>query len=138
MMAAASKKKLLLVDDHAAYSSILSAALKNQGFDVVSTDDVDRAFTLAETEKPDLILLDIMMPKMGGTEVRAELLKRPATKNIPTIYLTGLRPPRYSAPSKGDGPRASTVRTVGKSDDLKELLDAIRDTFGSQKSTSAS
>ena len=129
MNAAAVKKKILLVDDHPAYSSVLAASLRTQGFDVLSTDDTEKALGLAETEKPNLILLDIMMPQMGGTEVRAELLKRPATKEIPVIFLTGLRQPRFAAtrPKDAAPARPATVRTIGKSDDLKELLEAIRE-----------
>lgn len=127
-MSAASKRKILIVDDHPAYASVLAASLRSRGFEVIVTHEGEKAVSLAEAERPDLALLDIMMPKMGGTEVRAELMKRPATQAIPVIYLTGLRPPQYSKASN-KASRGPVVPTVGKSEDLSELLQAIRQTL---------
>ena len=126
-------QKILIVDDDKNYASVLIDSLKFHGFEATTVQDVDCVLEAAQAFKPDIVLLDIMMPKMAGTEVRSELLKNPATKLTPVIYLTGLRPPRYSPRSKGTANRPTGVRTVGKSGDLRELLDAIRETLEPSK-----
>ncbi len=65
-----------------------------------------------------------MMPNVGGPEVRIELLKDPDTKDIPLIFLTGLRQPR----SKGTS--AAGIKVIGKSNDFRELLEAVREALG--------
>ena len=103
---------------------MLALSLKEAGYEVFVVNDGQSSIQIAKDQKPDLIILDIMMPDVGGTEVRAELIKDPVTKNIPIIFLTGLK-----APAGKEGPRHSAVKKISKSADIKELLKAIRETL---------
>jgi CheY-like chemotaxis protein len=116
-------KKILIVDDFPDYANLLEKSLKIEGFRTIVVHNGEEAIQKAKTEKPDLILLDIMMPGVGGTEVRIELMKDPDTKNIPLLFLTGLRAPQSKKKSTGG------IKVIGKSNDFKELLDAIREVF---------
>lgn len=118
-------KTILIVDDFVDYAKLLDNQLREEGFRTSLANDGENAIRKAKSEKPDLIILDIMMPNLGGTEVRVELLKDPSTKDIPIIFLTGLRSPYSKKTSSIPG-----VKTFGKSTDFKELLDAIRETLG--------
>lgn len=77
--------KILVVDDEKPIADILKFNLEKEGYDVVCAYDGDTAISLAESEKPDLILLDIMLPEKDGYEVCREIRK---TQNMPIIMLT--------------------------------------------------
>lgn len=117
-------QSILVVDDFVEYSNLLQKKLKSEGYAVLSAADAEEGLRVAREKKPDLIVMDIMMPGMGGTEARAELLKDPSTKDIPLIYLTGLRSP-HSKKKLTEG-----VKTIGKSNDIRELVEAIREMLG--------
>ena len=114
--------KILIVDDFKDYVGLLEKRLRSEGFQTTAVYEGASALEKARSEKPDLILLDIMMPEVGGTETRSQLINDPATKNIPIIFLTGLRAPHPSKKPVIDG-----VRVVGKSKDFSELLAAIHE-----------
>ncbi|MBX7255100.1 MAG: response regulator [Candidatus Hydrogenedentes bacterium] len=80
--------KILVVDDEPDTVMLIARALKTEGFDVVSAYDGISAVDLAETERPDLVLLDIMMPMMSGYEVCEQLKANPQTQNIPVLTLS--------------------------------------------------
>ena len=86
------KKNLmvLVVDDDPLITRMYQAKLTLAGFDVVIASDGGEAFSVAEKNKPDLILLDLMMPKINGIEALKILKKSPETKSIPVIILTNL------------------------------------------------
>ncbi|MCD6380195.1 response regulator [bacterium] len=87
----AEKKKILLIDDEEDLCFFLKANLENTGeFDVLVSNTGDTGIKLAQKEKPDLIFLDILMPKMSGDEVAEILLDNPATNKIPIIFLTAM------------------------------------------------
>jgi len=87
----AEKKRILLIDDEKDLCFFLKANLENTGeFDVLVSTRGDKGIELAQTEKPDLILLDILMPGMSGDEVAEVLLENPATAKIPIIFLTAM------------------------------------------------
>ena len=87
----AGKKKILLIDDEKELNFFLKANLENTGeFDVIVSNRGDEGIELAQREKPDLILLDILMPEMSGDEVAEILLDNPATAKIPIIFLTAM------------------------------------------------
>ncbi|MBI4457539.1 response regulator [Candidatus Uhrbacteria bacterium] len=83
-------KKVLIVDDDAFLSGIYATKLEIDGFQVVSARDGEEGLKAAATELPDLILLDVLMPKLDGFEVLKRLKADPATKPIPVIMLTNL------------------------------------------------
>lgn len=86
----AKRKKILIVEDEASLNKTLSEFLESEGFEVASAMDGEQGLELATTISPDLILLDIIIPKKDGYEVLEELKKDDRTKNIPTILLTNL------------------------------------------------
>lgn len=80
--------KILVVDDEPDTVMLIARALKTEGFDVVSAYDGISALDLAESESPDLVLLDIMMPMMSGYEVCEQLKSNPQTQGIPVLCLS--------------------------------------------------
>ena len=64
--------------------------LKTEGFQVVTAKDGEEALQIATESKPNIVLLDIMMPKINGLDVLKKLKEQPETKNIPVIVLTAL------------------------------------------------
>ena len=82
--------KILLVDDSKFLRMAMERALARAGYGVSTAADGECALELARREKPDLILLDMLLPKISGPEVLKALKKDPATKRIAVIVLTGL------------------------------------------------
>jgi CheY-like chemotaxis protein len=87
----AEKKRILLIDDEKDLCFFLKANLENTGeFDVIVSNRGDKGIESAQREKPDLILLDILMPGMSGDEVAEILLENSGTAKIPIIFLTAM------------------------------------------------
>lgn len=84
------KKKLLLVEDDAVLQKALSEFLVTEDFDVVCASDGEDGISKAINEKPDLIILDIILPKKDGYEVIKEVKAFPETKDVPIVLLTNL------------------------------------------------
>lgn len=84
------KKKILVVDDEEDVAKALRVRLKANGYHVVLAFDSVQAFTMANKERPDLIILDIMIPGGGGFVVAERLKQSTATHHIPIIILTGI------------------------------------------------
>lgn len=82
--------KILLIEDEEALQKSLSKTLEMEGFNVINAYNGKTGLELALKEKPDLILLDLILPQMDGFEVLRELKKSPETKNISIIILTNL------------------------------------------------
>ena len=82
------KKKVLMIDDTEEYLLILNEILMEEYKTIIALDGED-GLDVAKTTKPDIILLDVMMPIMDGYEVLTELKKDPALKDIPVILVTG-------------------------------------------------
>jgi two-component system alkaline phosphatase synthesis response regulator PhoP len=80
-------KSILIVDDETDIVELLSYNLKKEGYTVLSATNGKESLQQAES-KPDLLLLDVMMPHLDGFEVLKQLRKNPATENIPVIFLT--------------------------------------------------
>lgn len=77
--------KVLVVDDESSIVNIISYNLKKEGYEVITAEDGEVGLELALSENPDLILLDIMMPKMDGYEVCRKVREK---SNVPIIMLT--------------------------------------------------
>ncbi|NLI16752.1 MAG: response regulator transcription factor [candidate division Zixibacteria bacterium] len=83
------KSKILVIDDEPEITEIIQAFLVNAGYMVKVENSSPAGLETAKTFRPDLILLDIMMPVMDGYEVCAKLKKDPQTMSIPVLFLTG-------------------------------------------------
>ena len=83
-----SRGKVLVVDDEEYIQHILNFSFGAEGYEVVTAADGEEGIRKARSEKPDIIVLDIMMPKMDGYEACKRLKADPHTKNIPVILLT--------------------------------------------------
>ncbi len=84
--------KVLLVDDDQDFLQLLEYDLKKHGYQVLTAFNGEEGLARVEAEKPDLVVLDIKMPKMDGYTFVRRLKKDPAAKNIPLIVLTSYEP----------------------------------------------
>ena len=82
-----SKQRVLVVDDEASIRRILETRLKMAGYDVVTAEDGEEAVDVYNKTAPDLVILDVMMPKMDGYGVTREIRR---TSDVPIIILTAL------------------------------------------------
>ena len=80
--------KILIIDDDKTLQMMLKTVLASNGFDVVSTFSGEEGLALARSEKPDFIILDVIMPGVKGREVCRRLKEDPETKGIPVLFLT--------------------------------------------------
>jgi len=80
--------KILLVEDNEMNRDMLSRRLQRKGYSVVTAEDGEKGLLLARSEMPDLILMDISLPLMGGWEVTRLLKADDSTRHIPIIALT--------------------------------------------------
>lgn len=117
------KKKILLIEDDTMLRETLAEFLEKEDFDALVASNGDQGVEIAKKEKPDLILLDIILPKKDGYEVLGELKSHDKTKDIPVIILTNLA-------SLGDIEKALGLGAVSylvKGDyKLQEIVDKIR------------
>ena len=88
------KKKILLVEDDNTLASVYQQRLILEGFDVKHAENGEDALSIAVDYAPDLVLLDIMMPKLDGFDVLDILRNTPSTSNVHVIMLTALGQPK--------------------------------------------
>lgn len=81
---------VLVVDDEPSVRVVLQKMLEREGIAVVTAEDGAEALEMVESEAPDLVLLDIVMPKLSGLDVCRQIKARPATRLLPIILVTGL------------------------------------------------
>ncbi|HEY1085181.1 MAG TPA: response regulator [Candidatus Saccharimonadales bacterium] len=88
------KKKILLVEDDTSLADVYQARLEIEGFNVKQVNNGEDALSSALEFKPDLVLLDAMMPKISGFDVLDILRNTPETTNIRVVMLTALSQPK--------------------------------------------
>ena len=118
----AGTKTILVVDDEPDVVSFLETTLKSENFTVLAAYDGISALDICSTEKPDLVLLDIMMPMMSGYEVCEQIKANPVTQDIPVLFLSSAHTPEARAQSF----RVGAVELIEKPFLPKELLAQIR------------
>jgi len=132
-----SKKKstharILVVDDEPDYVSTIQCRLEWSHYEVITAANGKEALEKAESEKPDLILLDTSMPVMNGHEMLEHLRKRQHLKDIPVIMVTALCEPRDIAVASSYG----VVNYIAKPFDFAELMEKIADVLKNKKALS--
>ncbi len=120
------RKKILLVDDSRTVLLMEQMILKKGPYDVVTATDGSEGLDRAVAERPDLILMDLVMPRMNGLEAVRELRQREATKFIPVIMVTT----RGEAESVQAGFESGCNDYLTKPIDSVALLAKVRDHLG--------
>jgi len=114
--------RILVVDDIEANVRLLQAKLEAEYYEVLTAPDGPTALAVAAAEKPDIVLLDVMMPGMDGFEVARRLKAHPETAHIPIIFMTGLTETEHVITAFGAG----GVDYVTKPIVIEEMLARIR------------
>ena len=116
-------KKILIVDDEQDTLSVLGKGLTAEGYLIIKADNGGDALVLATSERPDLIILDVLMPGMDGGEVAGRLKGIPETEDIPVIFLTGMFPKREE---EEEGHTVAGHVLLDRPYDILKLVTAIR------------
>jgi len=111
-------KKILLVDDNLDNLKVTGMMLEGQGYEIIAAQSGVQAMSKAETEKPDLIILDVMMPDLDGYEVCRRLCTNPATAHVPILMFTA----KGALPDQEAGFQAGADDYLTKPALLDELL----------------
>jgi CheY-like chemotaxis protein len=121
------KKSILIIDDEKDTLKSISDYLKRKGYIVDAVDNGQKGLELVGDQRPDLVILDLMLPDIDGSDIAAHLLEDPLTCHTPVIFLTGIL--RKSEQPKLT--RASAKRCImAKPCTPKEILDRVKDMIG--------
>ncbi len=114
--------RILVVDDEPDVVTLMTLALEGEGFETLTAYDGISALDIAQAERPDLILLDVMMPMMSGYEVCEQLKASPATQHIPILCVTSA----HSNDARERSRKAGAATVVLKPFTTAELVAQIR------------
>lgn len=121
------QKKILYVEDEPYFASALSKSLVAAGYTVALAKDGEEALAMVASERPDLILLDLLLPKLSGKEVLKRIKADPATRDIPVIVVSNLSAPQDQDEMKTLGARAFYVKALSlPSEIVKSVTDELR------------
>lgn len=109
------RKKILVVDDSKTSLFMESMILKHEALEISTACDGQEAVEKARRELPDLILMDVVMPRMDGVQALRALRSHAATRDIPVIMVT----------TKGEGPDVEEAFTSGCNDYVTKPIDAL-------------
>ncbi|MCE5252494.1 response regulator transcription factor [bacterium] len=115
------KKKVLVIDDNPDIGDLVERALEGPEFEVFKATGGQEGIHMAQEQKVDIILLDIMMPELDGFTVSSYLKKKPATEKIPIIFLTA----RATGSGRMIASKAGAVDYIMKPFSPRELLKRI-------------
>ncbi len=120
-------KTILFIEDEPTLQKLVGGFLEKEGYQVISALDGEAGLKLVKKMKPDLILLDLILPRKDGFAVLEEVKKNGATKDIPVIILTNLE-------GSGDVEKAlslgATTYLVKANYELEEVIKKIKETLG--------
>ena len=114
-------KMILVVDDTQSELDMISNYLSKAGYNIIKANNGEEAIALATEKKPDGIVTDWMMPKMGGLDVCRKLRKNPETENIPVVACTAKNSDVDRMWAKKQGVKAYVTKPCTQ----EELVDAV-------------
>jgi len=120
------QKRILVVDDEKDIVEIISMYLEREDYVPIGAYDGNEALQKIISRRPDLVVLDIMMPKLDGHSLNIKLKENPETRDIPVIVITGKGHLREIVTARED---VTIVDYLEKPFQMKELLDKIKKYF---------
>lgn len=121
-----SKKKILIIEDEEVLVNMYETKFTSEGYQILKATNGEDGLILVQKEKPDLILLDVILPKMDGFMVLKKIKSDPTTKNIPVILLTNLGQDEDINKGKEDGAVAYLVKANLTP---SEVIDKVKEIF---------
>ena len=117
------RRKILVADDEASIREILSIQLARMGYEIILAGDGEDAVAAYEAEKPDLILLDVMMPRLNGLDAcqRIRALEKKSGRRVPILFLTA----RDTTHDKTSAALSGGDEVVSKPVSLQELRERV-------------
>jgi DNA-binding response OmpR family regulator len=117
------KKRILIIEDEKILANLLYKKLEAEGYEALRAWDGKEGFDLIKKERPDLILLDIIMPEMDGFEVMEEIIKDKELKKIPVIIISNSGQPVELGRAKKLGAKDWLIKAEF---DPKEVVDKVK------------
>jgi DNA-binding response OmpR family regulator len=117
------KKKIMIVDDEKDLLIMLKEVFGSEGFEVITAESGKECLEKLKTIKPDLIIMDMMMPKLSGDEVIKKIRKNPKTKDLRIVILTVSK---IAEIPKVQLNKLKVLEYINKPFDLKELTEKIK------------
>lgn len=114
--------KILIVDDEETISSYLDRKLTQLGYTVLVASDGEEAVELCNSQKPDIVLLDVKLPRMNGHEVCRRIKSNPKTCNVPVLMLSA----KSQADEIEEGLAAGAERYITKPIGFPDILNHIK------------
>ena len=120
-------KKILIIDDDMTFQKIMSDAFKNSGYEVVEAHDGEEGLLLVDKESPNLVILDLVMPKLGGMDFLKTLNKNKNLNKIPVLITSN-----FSGSDKiSEGVEYGVRGYIVKSEEsLKTIVNAVESIIG--------
>jgi DNA-binding response OmpR family regulator len=113
--------RIAYVDDDLELRTVVAQFLEEEGYEVLLAADGEEGLALIITERPDMVILDVMMPKQNGWEVTKSLRANPEWKDIPILMLTGIG----ATLNEMTAPLYGATDHLDKPFDFEELLDKV-------------
>ena len=121
-------KKILIVDDEPHIVELQKAILETEGFSVDAAENGQKALDKLKNSKPDLVILDMMMPGMSGREVCEQIRKNPKTKKLKVVFVTVAR---FSEAGRSTLESLNVLDYVTKPFDNKQFVNRIKQAINS-------
>ena len=123
-------KKILIVDDDRDLSDLTKSVLVRGGYEVLISHDSSMGIDMAKKQKPDLILMDVMLPGMNGAEVVKLLKSEPILREIPVLFLTALLSDADKYNTEGIRVDGKHYTAIAKPYEIKDLLEKVKKILG--------
>lgn len=123
---------ILIADDDRDFLEILSAKLLASGYEIAEATDGEQAITKAKSLIPDLVIMDIQMPNVNGTEAVLDLKHTEATKDVKIMFFTNLLYPWPGVKGENDkfAKELGAVHFMKKSDELDSIVAKVKEILG--------
>ncbi len=123
------KPLILIVDDDPAFREVMAVKLRAAGYDIAEAEDGEESVRRAKDVRPDLILMDVKMPKLDGIQAMLKIAKDPETRVIPVVFLTafGDTQPEIFRNDRRFAQEIGALDYVVKTQDLDKIVEKARE-----------